>query len=82
MSRHCSRSGCSRDAVVTLSFQYARSLVWLDDLTHEHEPHCYDLCDQHAGRVSPPTGWRLEDRRHRVIADDTTSSDAAGRLAG
>lgn len=68
MSRQCSRSGCAQPAVATLSFQYARSTAWLDELTPEREPHCYDLCDQHAGRLTPPSGWRLEDRRKHVVA--------------
>lgn len=70
MSRQCSRSGCAQPAIATLSFQYARSTAWLDELTPEREPHCYDLCATHAGRLTPPTGWRLEDRRMRVVADE------------
>ena len=65
MARHCSRSGCNHEAVATLSFQYARSTAWIDELTEVREPHCYDLCENHARRTTPPYGWRLEDRRHR-----------------
>lgn len=61
--RHCSRPGCSEVASVTLTYQYGRSLVWLDDLVGDRDPHAYDLCDRHAGRLSVPNGWRLEDRR-------------------
>ncbi len=61
--RHCSRPGCSEVATVTLTYQYGRSLVWLDELVIERDPHSYDLCDRHAGRLSVPNGWRLEDRR-------------------
>jgi hypothetical protein len=78
MSRQCSRTGCAEAATVTLSYQYARSIVWLDDLTGERDPHSYDLCQRHAARLSVPNGWRLEDRRSRrelVYA-------AASRLAG
>jgi len=78
MSRQCSRTGCAEAATVTLSYQYARSIVWLDDLTVERDPHTYDLCQRHAARLSVPNGWRLEDRRSRrelVYA-------AASRLAG
>ena len=45
------------------SYQYARSLVWLDDLSDERDPHSYDLCQRHTARLSVPNGWRLEDRR-------------------
>lgn len=63
MSRQCSRTGCAELAVVTLSYQYARSIVWLDDLFDERDPHSYDLCQRHGLRLSVPNGWRLEDRR-------------------
>lgn len=63
MSRQCSRTGCAQQAVATLSFQYARSLVWLEDLSAERDPHSYDLCERHTARLSVPNGWRKEDRR-------------------
>jgi hypothetical protein len=50
--------------------------VWLDDLAAERDPHAYDLCTVHADRTKPPSGWHLEDRRHRFHAYDS------GRLAG
>lgn len=76
MARKCTRQGCVRDATTTLSFQYARSVVWLDELSAEREPHCYDLCDPHADRTTAPSGWHLEDRRRRFHVYD------AGRAAG
>ena len=75
MARHCSRSGCTHEAVATLSFQYARSTAWIDDLTEVREPHCYDLCENHARRTTPPSGWRLEDRRHRYQSDADRGRD-------
>lgn len=63
MQRQCSRSGCAESAVITLSYQYARSAVWLDDLSPERDPHAYDLCRRHGARLSVPHGWRMEDRR-------------------
>jgi hypothetical protein len=72
MSRQCSRQGCAHIATVTLSYQYARSLVWLDDLSAERDPHTYDLCEMHAERLKPPSGWHLEDRRHRVYVYSAT----------
>ena len=64
MQRQCSRTGCAEAATVTLTYQYDRAQVWLDDLTDEREPHAYDLCERHSARLSVPNGWRLEDRRH------------------
>ena len=70
--RHCSRSGCSERAAVTLTYDYRHSHVWLDELIAERDPHAYDLCVRHAERLSVPHGWRLDDRRalrqHVLIA--------------
>jgi hypothetical protein len=76
MARQCTRQGCVHPATVTLTYQYARSQVWLDNLSPERDPHSYDMCDQHANRLTPPSGWHLEDRRQRVHIY------GASRLAG
>ena len=65
--RQCSRPGCAERAVVTLSYDYGRSQVWLDELLAERDPHAYDLCRRHAATLSVPLGWRLADRRDRVV---------------
>jgi hypothetical protein len=65
MRRQCSRTGCAEPAIATLSYQYARSLVWVDELSESRDPHSYDLCQRHTARLSVPNGWRLEDRRER-----------------
>jgi len=81
MHRQCSRSGCADEAIATLSYQYARSLVWLDDLSLERDPHNYDLCQRHAARLSVPNGWRMEDRRTRRTLV-FTGTHLQSRLAG
>lgn len=48
---------------MTLTYQYARAQVWLDDLSPERDPHGYDLCADHAARLSVPLGWHVLDRR-------------------
>ena len=63
VSRHCSRTGCAERAAVTLTYQYGQAQVWLDDLSRERDPHAYDLCARHAGRLTVPQGWLLRDRR-------------------
>lgn len=65
VARHCSRSTCSEVSTITLTYQYSRALVWIDDLAYERDPHAYDLCERHGQRMTVPTGWRLEDRRNR-----------------
>ncbi len=64
--RQCSRSGCSESAVVTLTYQYTHAQVWLDALAPEREPHAYDMCNRHAGRLTAPQGWQVCDRRQPV----------------
>ena len=59
MARHCSRTGCTENATVTLTFQYASSLVWLDQLSGSREPHAYDLCVVHGTRLKVPHGWSV-----------------------
>jgi Protein of unknown function (DUF3499) len=57
--RLCSRPDCAEPAVVSLTYDYGRSQVWLDDLSPERDPHAYDMCRRHAARLSVPLGWRL-----------------------
>jgi hypothetical protein len=63
LRRHCSRPACAEPAAATLSYDYQAGTAWVDVLTPERDPHCYDLCAHHAARVSVPHGWRLDDRR-------------------
>ncbi len=58
-SRRCSRSSCSKPAVATLTYVYADSTAVLGPLATCAEPHGYDLCDQHAGRLTAPRGWQV-----------------------
>ena len=55
--RHCSRPSCSKRAVATLTYVYADSTAVLGPLATCAEPHCYDLCEDHAARMSAPRGW-------------------------
>lgn len=59
---------------MTLTYQYQRAQVWLDELSAERDPHAYDLCAGHSARLSAPLGWHVLDRR-RPLATVT-------RLAG
>jgi hypothetical protein len=63
MSRSCARPGCNQHATATLTYDYANRSAWLDRLTTEGHPMTHDLCDRHAGSLSVPRGWRLDDRR-------------------
>lgn len=67
-ARHCSRTGCSEAAAVTLTYHYAQAQVWLDPLSPERDPHAYDLCARHAARLSAPKGWSVRDRQTTQLA--------------
>jgi hypothetical protein len=76
--RLCARPGCGDSATASLSFQYATSTVWLDDLVPAKEPHTIDLCDRHADRLSVPKGWTGHDRR--AAAGRVTARERADDL--
>ncbi|WP_426976557.1 DUF3499 domain-containing protein [Pseudarthrobacter sp. O4] len=57
--RLCSRSACRNSAVATLTYVYADSTAVLGPLATYAEPHCYDLCEQHAGSLTVPRGWEV-----------------------
>jgi Protein of unknown function (DUF3499) len=59
MSRGCSRPGCKQPAVYTLTYVYRDSTAVLGPLAAYVEPHCYDLCADHAGRLTAPLGWEV-----------------------
>ena len=58
-TRRCSRAGCQRPATSTLTYAYRDSTAVLGPLASQAEPHCYDLCQQHAQTLSAPRGWEV-----------------------
>ena len=67
LPRQCSRPGCAERAIITLTYEYGRAHVWLDELTEERYPHGYDLCRRHTATLSVPVGWHVVDRRHGQV---------------
>jgi len=57
--RRCCRPGCPHYAVATLTFVYSDSTAVIGPLAIAHEPHSWDLCVSHAGRITAPRGWDL-----------------------
>lgn len=57
--RRCSRTGCSRPAVATLTYVYSDSTAVVGPLATFAEPHSYDLCEEHALRLTVPLGWEV-----------------------
>ncbi|WP_083812519.1 DUF3499 domain-containing protein [Gordonia neofelifaecis] len=94
--RQCCRPGCSRIAVATLTFVYAESTAVIGPLSASDEPHSWDLCSQHADRITVPVGWEMmrsesgfaqpaEDQELTALAEAvreaTVSSPRVGFLA-
>jgi hypothetical protein len=74
--RRCSRTACASPAVATLTYVYADRAAVVGPLAVHAEPHCYDLCDGHAARLTAPRGWEVV--RHQSDAADVarrTSDD-------
>ncbi|MEJ6543780.1 DUF3499 domain-containing protein [Brachybacterium paraconglomeratum] len=70
-ARECSRTACSQPAVSSLTFVYQDSTAVLGPLSRLSEPHAYDLCHEHAARMTPPRGWELL----RVAGGEDVSDD-------
>lgn len=59
VGRGCSRGGCRRRAVMTLTYVYADSVAVVGPLATFAEPHAYDLCEIHGDRLTVPNGWQV-----------------------
>lgn len=63
--RICSKVGCAREAVATLTYDYGDQMAALGPLGLDTHPNAHDLCAQHADRVSVPAGWIVV--RHEAL---------------
>ncbi len=57
--RRCTRTGCPRSAVATLTYIYSDSTAVVGPLAAFAEPHSYDLCEEHAVGLTAPRGWEV-----------------------
>ncbi|MGW5052888.1 MULTISPECIES: DUF3499 domain-containing protein [Actinokineospora] len=85
--RRCSRTGCINPAVATLTYAYADSTAVVGPLATYAEPHSYDLCEEHALRLTVPRGWEVvrhdgEFAMPEPSVDDLTALAEAVREAG
>ncbi|GII99308.1 hypothetical protein Slu03_16860 [Sediminihabitans luteus] len=76
-----------RAAVATLTYVYADSTAVLGPLAHLAEPHSYDLCAEHAERLTAPRGWEVVRLSPHFVetgpsADDLSALAEAVREAG
>jgi hypothetical protein len=58
-SRRCTRTGCARAAVATLTYAYSDLTAVVGPLASFAEPHSYDLCEEHALGLTVPRGWEV-----------------------
>ena len=77
--RRCSRTGCVNPAVATLTYAYVDSTAVVGPLATYSEPHSYDLCEEHALRLTVPRGWDVV--RHEGEFANTPSVDDLTALA-
>lgn len=63
--RLCSKVGCAREAVTTLTYDYGDQMAALGPLGGGNDPHAHDLCAIHTDRLSVPKGWVVV--RHETL---------------
>src|SRR5699024_10167261 len=68
--RRCSRPGCGRPAVATLTYAYSEQTAVVGPLVEEEDPHSWDLCSHHAEKITAPQGWELVRVDHIELEDD------------
>ncbi|GAA5204205.1 hypothetical protein GCM10025773_37510 [Microbacterium jejuense] len=64
-ARVCSKVGCAREAVSTLTYDYADQMAAIGPLGAAGDPHAHDLCAMHTERLSVPRGWVVV--RHETL---------------
>lgn len=73
--------------MATLTYVYADSTAVLGPLAGYPEPHCYDLCANHAEGLTAPRGWQVvrlsppENGRRTPSTDDLEALAIAVREA-
>ncbi|MGZ7495982.1 DUF3499 domain-containing protein [Corynebacterium sp. ZY180755] len=80
--RRCSRPGCGKPAVATLTYAYAQSTAVVGPLVRNSDPHSWDLCEHHASRITAPRGWELVHVDDVEDDEDLTALAEAVREAG
>lgn len=73
LKRQCSRTACNTAAVATLTFVQADGTAVVGPLATYAEPHTYDLCADHAARLTVPRGWTVV--RLAIEAEEPQPSD-------
>ncbi len=61
--------------MATLTYVYQDSTAVLGPLAQLAEPHSYDLCSEHAGRLTAPRGWEVVRLTPEFIPTGPTPDD-------
>jgi hypothetical protein len=75
VGRRCTRSGCSAYAAQTLTYIYSDSKAVLGPLSTFAEPHAYDLCAEHSGKLTVPQGWTVIAHNPEAHPSEPTPDD-------
>lgn len=67
-------------AVATLTYAYSDSTAVVGPLATASEPHSYDLCEEHAVRLTAPKGWEVV-RHEGEFSSQEPSTDELTALA-
>ena len=66
--RECGKLGCRQPAEATAALRYRDRVLWIEDLLPQRDPNLFDLCGDHAARLTAPYGWSRLDQRGAVGA--------------
>jgi len=58
--RACARLRCGSRASFSVALRYGEREVLVGELSPDSDPALVDLCREHAERLTPPMGWRIE----------------------
>lgn len=72
VARACQRNDCPAPARAGVELDHPGQAATLVDLPQERDPRRMELCADHAGAMTVPRGWTLDDERADV--DDTPPS--------
>lgn len=87
LKRQCDRTACNAGAVATLTFVQSEGTAVVGPLATHAEPHTYDLCADHAARLTVPRGWSvvrlaMQEQEPQPSDDDLLALADAVREAG
>ncbi len=63
--RICAKPRCRSRASASVALRYGEREVLVGELSSDPDPSLVELCSEHAGRLTPPIGWRIVDLRLR-----------------